>query len=79
MLYKNDRSYHRTKCALTGKSIVTTYDPEKHSVIYNTQDRRSDKRDPMEYGVEFDLSKTFFEQFADLRSRVPKIAMMNDN
>lgn len=33
----------------------------------------------MDYGQAYDPTRSFFEQFHELRKKVPKIALMNDN
>ncbi|MBU1757668.1 hypothetical protein KKG31_00505 [Patescibacteria group bacterium] len=41
--------------------------------VYNLQERRSDQRNPLEYGIEVDNTKTFFDQLQELHKKVPKM------
>ena len=79
LAYRNDRNLYSSKCALSWKSIITIYNPEIHKNIYSIKSWWSDKWDPMNYSKNFDETKSFFEQYFKLHSKVPKIAMMNDN
>jgi len=51
----------------------------KPYTIYNNDLWWSDARDALDYGVDFDFSKTFTEQFAALVLAVPKYATHNLN
>lgn len=79
MSYKNDRTLYKNTCACTGDSIISIYSPESKFKVYNIKDWRSDKRNPVDYGFDFDFTKSFFSQFNQLNNIVPKIAMVNDN
>lgn len=86
---KNNGKFYRRPCDLTGKPIVSLYSPDFATdksgtvqtkyIVYEQKTRRSDKRDPMNYGKEFDFSKSFTEQYKALLIAVPKISIMNDN
>ncbi len=39
----------------------------------------SDGWDPTEYGVDFDFTRPFFEQFHELQLKVPRMALLNKN
>ena len=79
LLFKNERNLFRTTCALSNRSIITTYPPEKGYTVYGVKERRSDQRDPMGYGQTIDYNIPFFEQYKKLYDAVPKICMLNDN
>lgn len=63
--------FRKTKSDLSGASIITTI-PETVGVpIYSREEWISDAWDPLEYGQEYNSSKSFFEQFANFMSKVP--------
>lgn len=79
LIQRNERNYYKSICALSGKPIITTYDPKSGEPVYDTKLRRGDGRDAVNYGQDRKSDESFFQQFHRLRKQVPKIAMMNDN
>ncbi len=79
MLFRNDRSLYSRKCDATHKSIICMYAPDKDYTVYDSDYRRSDKRSALDYGFDFDFSKTFNEQFNKLLKTVPMPAVLNSN
>ncbi|MBI2634143.1 hypothetical protein HYW82_00540 [Candidatus Peregrinibacteria bacterium] len=75
--FRNDRFLHRRKCDLTGAEIISMYPQDSIYKIYERETWFSDKWDPLDYGRQFDFSKTFFEQYAGLQLAVPRLALMN--
>ncbi len=75
-VFRNERVFYQRKCDLTGKDLVTIYSadgPIKR--VYNTRDWFSDKWSALEYGRDFDFSRSFFEQYAELMYEVPHPAL----
>jgi len=60
--------------ARTGEKILTIYPPESGIVVYTDEDYRSDVWDPFDYGVDYNFSRPFFEQFLELAQRLPRPA-----
>jgi hypothetical protein len=58
--------------------MISTYPIDCPYMIYDQSIRRSDQRDPLQYGFEFDFSKTFTENFAQLALSVPKCNLLTD-
>lgn len=79
MCWRNDFTFYKRKCDATGIDIISIYAPEKDRKVYNIKYWWSDKWDPKEYGRDFDFSRSFFEQFAELQKDVPVLALMNDD
>ena len=77
LAFRNERKLYRRKCDASGKEIISMYSPDKPFKVYEHQYRRSDKRDPMEYGRTFDPNKTFTQQFKELTLDVPKYAIVS--
>ncbi len=72
---RNERFLYHRKCALTGKQIVSSASPEKPYPLYSIDAWWSDDWDPLSYGQDFDFSRPFFEQFAELKCKVPRLAL----
>ncbi len=62
--------YHRT-CDITGKKILSNYSSEKDMVVYEQAFWWSDKWDFRDFGLDFDFSKTFFENYKILMGEAP--------
>lgn len=77
--WRNDFVFYNRKCDLCERNIISLYNPESSQPIYCNKCWWSDKWDPKSYGVDFDFSKPFFEQFSLLRKKVPALALVNDN
>ena len=69
---RNERALFKTNCGLCGKSTVTMYNPQNQFVVYCNSCYLSDKWDPLDYGRDYDFSKPFFIQFANLMKVVPR-------
>lgn len=77
--WRNERTLYRRDCDLCGKSTVTIYSPNKPYKVYCLSCWWGDKWDPSEYGVDFDFTRPFFEQFSQLQHQVPRMALLNKN
>ena len=74
---RNELSLYNRTCDKTGKSIISQYAPGVPYVIWDTEEWWKDDWDPLEYGREFDFSRSFFEQFAELQAVVPRMGLNN--
>ncbi len=72
--FRNDRKLYKRSCDKTGKTIVSIHHPEKPFPVYSQEVFWSDEHDPAAYGLDFDFSRPFFEQFADLQKVTPRVA-----
>jgi len=71
-----------TKSALSGKTIITDIPESASFPIYDRVEFVSDAWDPLIYGKNYDSSKSFFEQFIELQSKVPhphQVGIKNTN
>jgi len=78
MTWRNERSLYKRKDAY-GKDIISVFAPEKSRVVYDQKMWWSDSWNPLDYGADYDFSRPFFDQFRDLMSRVPAVALFNKN
>ncbi|MBU0647737.1 hypothetical protein KJ855_01000 [Patescibacteria group bacterium] len=78
-VWRNERSLYRNKCAATGKEVISSFSPDKPIKIYDQSYWFSDAWSPLDYGREYDFSRSFFEQWRDLYYAVPQINVSNKN
>ena len=76
---RNERTLYRRNCDLCQKAMITRYSKEVEFPVYCVPCWYSDKWDPMEYGREYDFSKNFFVQLAELHKVVPHPALYMKN
>jgi hypothetical protein len=72
----NERVLYKRKCDLSGEDIFSMYPEDAPFPVYKTEDWYSDKWDSYIYGMDYDFSKSFFEQFMELQSKVPRMALV---
>ncbi len=76
LVWRNERSLYRRKCDLTGKPIISFYQPDSPYTVYAQDEWWSDRWDALQYGKEFDFNRPFFDQFDELLCKVPHVGMM---
>lgn len=76
---RNERSLYNHQCGLCGKKIISMYSPDKPFPVYCSQCWWGDGWDPLQYGREYDFSKSFFQQFRDLQNTVPRPHVRSSN
>ncbi|MBT6068943.1 hypothetical protein HOG48_04260 [Candidatus Peregrinibacteria bacterium] len=74
MMERNARSLYYRTCDSTGKKILSQHHPDMPFPVFNTPVWWGDTWDAADYGVGFDFSRPFFEQFLELKNRVPHMA-----
>src|SRR3989344_4114838 len=79
LAWRNDITLYNGICNLCKKSVVTIYSKESNVIIYCNKCWWSDKWDPKSFGMNYDFSRPFFEQFNELMKKVPHMALVNDN
>lgn len=62
-----------------GAPIVSLYSPEKAYKVLTDEEWHSTSWDPMDYGKDVDLSRSFFQQFHELEKAVPVKALDQNN
>jgi hypothetical protein len=72
--FRNEGNLFRHKDAHTGEEIFSTFAPEAKVTIYENNYWYSTDWDPLENGIDYDFSKTFFEQFRELSESAPVLA-----
>lgn len=69
--FRNRRNLYKRKCDLTGRSIISMYSPDKPYKVYYNNDYET-KLDTIDYGRDFDFSRSFFEQMKELQLDTPR-------
>lgn len=77
-VFRNEHNLYSNVCAKTGKPLISMYPPSLPIKIYDQQLWWDKSWDGTEYGRDFDFSRPFFEQFAELLRTVPQPNLLND-
>lgn len=79
LVFRNERTLYKKDCDMCGKNMVSLYPQESSFIVYCHDCWWSDKWDPKDFGVDYDLNKTFFEQWKELQKKVPRLALVAFN
>jgi hypothetical protein len=71
MSFRNFRYLYPRICDATGKKIFIPTPPEAKTPVYSPEYWVSDEWDAIDYGRDYDFSRSFFEQFKELFDSVP--------
>lgn len=71
LLERNSRKLYWRKCDLTGERILSQFHDGNPFPVFSPEAWWGDEWDALAYGQEIDFSRSFFEQFAELRNKVP--------
>lgn len=71
----NQLYLYKRQCAATGKDIISNYHPADPYPVYDQAYWHSDQWDPLQYGVDFDFSRSFFEQYREFAAKIPRPAL----
>ncbi|MFH0819089.1 MAG: zinc-ribbon domain containing protein [Patescibacteria group bacterium] len=77
--YRNERTLYNRKCDSCKADIISMYSSDKPYAVYCHSCFWSDKWNPLDYAQDFDFNKSFFEQFKELRNKVPRLNLLNDD
>lgn len=75
--HRNERTLYRRGCDFCKKETVSIYPSGTSWPVYCAPCWHSDAWDAKQYGITHTPSKPFFEQFKELQSRVPRIALLS--
>ncbi len=79
LVIRNERTLYKRKCDLCGRDIISMYSGNKPFSVYCPDCWNSDKWSSLNYGRDFNFSKTFFEQYLQLQNVVPRLSLFNLN
>lgn len=72
---RNARKLYYRKCDLSGKTILSMYHQNQPFPVYNQALWWGDSWNALDYGMDFDFSRPFFDQFKELKNRVPHFSV----
>ena len=78
IMFRNERVLYKRKCDLCSKDMVTTFSPDSKLVVYCSACWWSDKWDDSEYFLDYNPTRSFFEQMIELQKKTPHMALVND-
>jgi len=79
LLFRNNRVLYRRECALCKKPMLSVYQKDRPYTVYCRECWLSDRWSPVDYGVDYNFSKNFFEQLQDLQQKVPRANLYQTN
>jgi len=79
LVFRNERTLYKRKCDMCKKDVISLYTPDAPYTIYCHDCWWSDNWNPKDYGMDYDLNKSFFEQYKELQKKVPRISLLAFN
>lgn len=79
LAWRNEQNLYRRACDLCQRNIVSVHQEGVKYPVYCVDCWWSDKWNPLDFGMPLDTSRPFLDQFRELQSRVPQLAIQNDN
>ena len=76
LCFRNERCFYKRTCANCGKDIISMFSPNKVYANWCPECWWSDAMDAKKFAVDYDPSKSFFEQFSKLSLRVPRESLI---
>src|SRR3990167_8185331 len=74
--FRNERTLYKRPCDLCKKDGISLYTQNTPFPIYCHQCWWGDDWDPASYAIDYDPKKSFMEQFAELRNKVPRVRLL---
>ncbi|MCX6807600.1 MAG: hypothetical protein NTZ80_02235 [Patescibacteria group bacterium] len=79
LAFRNERNLYKRPCDLCKRNIISIFSRDAAFPVYCQKCWWSDKWNALDHGKNFDLNQSFFEQFAEVQNKVPKMAMLGAN
>lgn len=76
LCFRNERTLYKRVCDLCKKDGVSIYPSKTPFPVYCHKCWWGDDWDPTTFAINFDKSKPFLEQYAELKNKVPRIALL---
>ncbi|MCP6719892.1 MAG: hypothetical protein KJI72_01015 [Patescibacteria group bacterium] len=77
ILFRNFKTLYKRKSDKSGKSVISMYSEKAPFPVWSHEEWWADDWDAKEYGRDFNFSRPFSLQFAELQKVVPHYAVMN--
>ena len=79
LAWRNERTLYKRTCDYCDKNLISIYPANTPWPVYCNVCWWSDKWDPMDYAKDYDFSRSFFDQYAELQKKVPRISIYLKN
>jgi len=79
LAFRNTHSLYKRKDSFSDKDIISIYSPDKNLVVIDQKTWWGDGWDPVDYALDYDFSKSFFEQWKIFRNKFPLQSLSNSN
>jgi len=76
LCFRNERCFYKRSCDNCKKDIISIFSPNKQYLNWCPECWWSDAMDAKKFAVDYDPSKSFFEQFSKLSLRVPRESLI---
>ena len=75
LIFTNERSLYKRNCEYCKKSIISIYNSNILFPVWCVKCHLSDVWEARDYGQDYDFDKNFFEQFKNLKYKIPHRAL----
>ncbi len=76
LAFRNERTLYKRTCDLCKEGGVSLYNQDTPFPVYCHKCWWSDKWDARDFAMDYDPSRPFLDQFKELQSKVPRIALL---
>ncbi len=71
LAWRNEKNIYKRKCDITGKELIGLFSPDAPCPVYESTYWYSDKWDAKSYGQDYDPTRSFFDQWGELKKKIP--------
>ena len=76
LIWRNERALYKRSCNNCKEDIISIHDSDSSFKVFCHKCWWSDQWDPMFFGLSYDFTKPFFNQFQSLFNKVPLVALV---
>ncbi len=76
LLFRNEWNFYKSRSNKTWASMISLYAPENKACIFEQKEWWQEDWNPMDFGREFDFTKSFNDQFYEMRTKVPRLNLV---
>lgn len=77
LMERNSKNLYYRKCDASGEQTLSQYHDKQPFPVYSPAAWWNDNFEATDYGMEFDFNRGFFDQFKELKHKVPHLALFN--
>jgi hypothetical protein len=78
LAFRNERNLYKRTSSLSGTPMISVFHADSPFQIYTHEEWWSDQWHPLDFGRDYDFSRSFFEQFYELQLKVPRPPLVNN-